>query len=529
MFIRSFILLQVLSTTILAANLKVSPNGKCGPDYPYTCRGSDNGDCCSKNDRCTDGDSQCLVSKGCQTGFGKCTDDVTQKPSKNGNCGSNRPLVTCVGSTFGSCCSKSNKCSSSSQDCLVSSGCQSKYGSCSSASSSIKVSTSLASSVLSVRPSSAASSKPVSASPSIKPSTSSGQTTLISSKISSLSSSKPLSLSSIEPTSTSSSKSSTVSSKTSSITTKANVLSSTNSTSLTPSTSTTVTSSSGLPTGTYEIKAAYPCYLTGPNTVSPPVLDPPTGDAPTQDPSTFDSEKEAYLQSCQTQCDNNLANCDGFQFFNQSVLIFPNQAPNYTYQLSCAAFTTPYNASALNCAPDASIVDAVTYVRASAANPLPSNYTAPCADSTNLVPGGSFSSGLGQWSINTYDGLYYGVLQCDESIPGDCSPAGDNFLRLNDTDPSGTIPDVFITPYPDPTTPIAGWEYKLEAWMRGVNSTWTATWPVHTHNQLVHTNTGDWQHVVAYITGGTGTLGFFCRGTSPAQCDLTGVSVLKMC
>lgn len=55
--------------------------------------------------------------------------------SKNGRCGNANRGRTCLGSTFGSCCSKNNWCGSSKDYCGT--GCQSKFGTCSGASSSV--------------------------------------------------------------------------------------------------------------------------------------------------------------------------------------------------------------------------------------------------------------------------------------------------------------------------------------------------------------------------------------------------------
>lgn len=50
--------------------------------------------------------------------------------SKNARCGSKYGGNTCLGSSFGSCCSQYNFCGSSSDYCAPRNGCQSKYGSC---------------------------------------------------------------------------------------------------------------------------------------------------------------------------------------------------------------------------------------------------------------------------------------------------------------------------------------------------------------------------------------------------------------
>ncbi|KAH4184170.1 hypothetical protein HBI81_235390 [Parastagonospora nodorum] len=82
-----------------------------------------NGYCGSSKDYCGDG---------CQTGWGSCTTGpapvIQSNVSKNGDCGT-RGGATCLGSTFGDCCSQYGYCGSNRNYCGK--GCNPLYGKCS--------------------------------------------------------------------------------------------------------------------------------------------------------------------------------------------------------------------------------------------------------------------------------------------------------------------------------------------------------------------------------------------------------------
>ncbi|CVL08614.1 uncharacterized protein FPRN_13135 [Fusarium proliferatum] len=91
----------------------VSTDGSCvknGKIY----KGSQWGDCCSKNGCCGKDDSYCR--DGCQTAYGLCTGIST-----DAECGS-RNGRTCAGSGLGNCCSANGFCGSTSTHCDQ--GCQ---------------------------------------------------------------------------------------------------------------------------------------------------------------------------------------------------------------------------------------------------------------------------------------------------------------------------------------------------------------------------------------------------------------------
>jgi len=128
------------ATTIKTSTTKkssaTSTNGRCGKEYGYSSCPS--GQCCSKYNHCGTSDDHCLVSKGCQSEFGKCTSSTTitttttkksSATSTNGRCGRDYGYSSCPS---GQCCSKYNHCGTSDDHCLASKGCQSEFGKCTS-------------------------------------------------------------------------------------------------------------------------------------------------------------------------------------------------------------------------------------------------------------------------------------------------------------------------------------------------------------------------------------------------------------
>lgn len=106
-----------------------STDGNCGSnsDTDATCLGSTYGDCCSSKGYC--GDTSAYCAEGCQLEFGECNDGSVQTISTTGSCGSTLTSnVTCLGSTYGDCCSGKGYCGGNSNYC--GSECQSGFGNC---------------------------------------------------------------------------------------------------------------------------------------------------------------------------------------------------------------------------------------------------------------------------------------------------------------------------------------------------------------------------------------------------------------
>ncbi|KKZ67762.1 hypothetical protein EMCG_06579 [[Emmonsia] crescens] len=96
----------------------ISFDGTCGPLFPdnRTCVDSKFGDCCSVTGYCGTGPGWCgygnCYSGVCDTSLGSISTDGTCGPKFAGN-------MTCVGSTYGECCSTSGFCGSSSRHCGI--------------------------------------------------------------------------------------------------------------------------------------------------------------------------------------------------------------------------------------------------------------------------------------------------------------------------------------------------------------------------------------------------------------------------
>ena len=146
--------LYSLTAGLLSAGLAsaaVSPDGSCGGTNKYTCQGSQWGSCCSQYGWCGSSDAHCKT--GCNSAFGTCaggspttlksttrpaststrtsaapSSTPTKKVSTDATCGSNNGGATCLGSSFGNCCSGSGWCGSTSDYC--GSTCQAGYGNC---------------------------------------------------------------------------------------------------------------------------------------------------------------------------------------------------------------------------------------------------------------------------------------------------------------------------------------------------------------------------------------------------------------
>ncbi|KAJ4991971.1 Chitin deacetylase-like protein 9 [Stagonosporopsis vannaccii] len=120
------------------ASLPVSSNGQCGTGIGQTCAGSVFGSCCSLYGYCGSTDIYCLITEGCQLGYGDCTTPPsvsisippsptsTSKVSVDGTCGEDNGYV-CSGSGLGDC--SYGWCGSSDTHCGA--GCQNAFGICS--------------------------------------------------------------------------------------------------------------------------------------------------------------------------------------------------------------------------------------------------------------------------------------------------------------------------------------------------------------------------------------------------------------
>jgi len=106
----------------------VSTDGKCGSasSTKASCAGSTFGQCCSTKGNCGDSAEFCAVANACQPLFGKCT-----PVSTDGKCGSaSTTNASCIGSTFGNCCSVKGNCGSTAAFCAVANLCQPTFGTC---------------------------------------------------------------------------------------------------------------------------------------------------------------------------------------------------------------------------------------------------------------------------------------------------------------------------------------------------------------------------------------------------------------
>ncbi|PYH30914.1 uncharacterized protein BO87DRAFT_316179 [Aspergillus neoniger CBS 115656] len=113
------------NATDINGNLTISTNGLCGNGT--TCLGSSFGDCCSISGYCGSTADYCTAGL-CDSSYGRC---VSGNPiSLDGLCASRSSTnATCVGSQFGSCCSLDGYCGETSDYCTYKS-CQSAFGNC---------------------------------------------------------------------------------------------------------------------------------------------------------------------------------------------------------------------------------------------------------------------------------------------------------------------------------------------------------------------------------------------------------------
>lgn len=134
-----FLLLLLLPqsfTTAQSPPQKISPDGSCAGSNGYTCKGSNFGDSCGRYNLCGRDYSYSKLSQGCQPAYGYCVPKGSVSP--DGSCGGS-DMFTCLGSTFGSSCSRNNQCG---RDVGYSgAGCQPDFGFCQTCSVSAQPST----------------------------------------------------------------------------------------------------------------------------------------------------------------------------------------------------------------------------------------------------------------------------------------------------------------------------------------------------------------------------------------------------
>ncbi|OLN83704.1 Chitin deacetylase-like protein 9 [Colletotrichum chlorophyti] len=139
------------------STLPVSNNGQCGSQVNRQCFGYSGGNCCSQYNFCGSSDAHC--GNGCQSAFGICNNAANSASSRsgsttrtgstsagrsatasssgvapssslvstNGECGAKNGR-SCLGSTFGNCCSQYDFCGSTDAHC--GNGCKAQFGNC---------------------------------------------------------------------------------------------------------------------------------------------------------------------------------------------------------------------------------------------------------------------------------------------------------------------------------------------------------------------------------------------------------------
>ncbi|KAK3384880.1 hypothetical protein B0H63DRAFT_542954 [Podospora didyma] len=111
------------STATASLSSTVSTDGRCGNNV--TCLGSTFGNCCSSAGYCGGTEAYCSPHT-CQRAWGGCDNPYTSDghlKSVDGRCGgANANATTCIGSGLGKCCSAAGYCGDSAAHCGA--GCQ---------------------------------------------------------------------------------------------------------------------------------------------------------------------------------------------------------------------------------------------------------------------------------------------------------------------------------------------------------------------------------------------------------------------
>ena len=130
---KSSIAIKTSNTTTTSSSIPtptkapISTDGRCGPDgNGATCQGSKFGPCCSVRGNCGSSVDYCAITHLCQPQFGTC-----KVVSEDGKCGSASTVnATCLGSTFGDCCSVKGNCGTGPAFCADINLCQPTFGTC---------------------------------------------------------------------------------------------------------------------------------------------------------------------------------------------------------------------------------------------------------------------------------------------------------------------------------------------------------------------------------------------------------------
>lgn len=108
------------------STLIISEDGNCGGTTGQTCLGSSFGNCCSGKGYCGSTTDYCNAE--CQSTFGQCVANASSI-SSDGRCGTTDPSnQICLGSSYGNCCSETGWCGSTDDYCGT--GCQGDFGEC---------------------------------------------------------------------------------------------------------------------------------------------------------------------------------------------------------------------------------------------------------------------------------------------------------------------------------------------------------------------------------------------------------------
>jgi hypothetical protein len=110
------LLVSFIIPLVTSAHL-IAKDGACGAKVGLTCLGSTFGNCCSQWNFCGASDIHCGV--GCQAEYGDCN-EIEEFENKNitpdGLCGGELGY-TCTGSVFGDCCSSYGFCGKTEVHC----------------------------------------------------------------------------------------------------------------------------------------------------------------------------------------------------------------------------------------------------------------------------------------------------------------------------------------------------------------------------------------------------------------------------
>ncbi|KAG9228464.1 hypothetical protein BJ875DRAFT_477396 [Amylocarpus encephaloides] len=107
-------------------SLTVSIDGSCG--QTTTCLGSTFGTCCSQRGYCGSTPDYCAITNNCQASFGLCGENPQVVSTTSSQTAT--PTPSSLNSVFGNCCSNWGWCGTSEEHCSVNNGCQNGFGVC---------------------------------------------------------------------------------------------------------------------------------------------------------------------------------------------------------------------------------------------------------------------------------------------------------------------------------------------------------------------------------------------------------------